>query len=237
MSSPALLKQMLDKVREEGRPIIRRVYGDWTQSNMAPWKVVLHECAFQPVQQFRYVKAGNSTDCAMIIDAMDILHEKEVDAFCLISSDSDYTRLATRLQESDMFVMGIGKKDSAQALQRACNKFVSTDLLEAVATGTSGAPTPKKVAPSKATQAVASAVINDPNGARPYLARAFDLAAGPDGFAVLATLGNKLLEVDSSFDTRSFGKKRLMDLVEALSDEYATERNASGHVRVRRVRR
>lgn len=230
--SPALLKQMLDEVRDEGRPIIRRVYGDWTQQSMAPWKAVLHEFAFQPIQQFRYIAKGNSTDCAMIIDAMDILHEGSVNAFCLVSSDSDYTRLATRLQESDMFVMGIGKRDSAVALQRACNRFVSTDLLEAISAPPAKPAKAAKGAPP--APAPSPGIIDEPQAARPLIARAFDLASGPDGVALLAALGNKLMEIDPSFDTRAFGKKKLLDLVDALKEDFVIERLPSGHVRLKR---
>lgn len=226
MGSPALLKQMLDTVREEGRPTIRRAYGDWTEQKLAPWKAVLHEYAFQPIQQFRYVNQGNSTDSALIIDAMDILHGGLVEGFCLIASDSDYTRLATRLQESDKFVLGIGGRDANPALQRACHRYVPTDLL-----------VPDSSEKKKGAQSEGNGKVRQlPEAARDLLVKAFDLSAGPDGVAALATMGNKLLELDSTFDCRNYNKKRLIDLVLALPKDFAAERlGDSGHVRITRA--
>ena len=120
---------LLSKLRY-GNATIRRVYGDWTTSNMKSWKDILNSYAFQPMQQFRYSVGKNATDSAMIIDAMDILHSEQVDAFCLVSSDSDYTRLATRIRESGKLVVGIGKKMTPRAFVSACDVFIYTENLE-----------------------------------------------------------------------------------------------------------
>jgi len=128
-AQPTLISDILAEVGKYGLITIRRIYGDWTTVNMAGWKKVLHENAIQPVQQFRYTVGKNATDSALIIDAMDILHGRLVDGFCIVSSDSDYTRLATRIREAGYFVMGIGKRSTPKAFINACNVFIYTENL------------------------------------------------------------------------------------------------------------
>src|SRR5690606_14230594 len=123
----SLLPQMLVEAGRHGQVTVRRIYGDWTTNSMNSWKDILNFHAFQPIQQFRYSVGKNATDSAMIIDAMDILHSNVVDGFCLVSSDSDYTRLATRIRETGIFVMGIGKKNTPKAFVNACDVFVYTE--------------------------------------------------------------------------------------------------------------
>src|SRR2546422_3195827 len=127
------LPEMLAEASKYGSVLIRRVYGDWTSPQMTRWKRVLQDHALVPVQQFANVSGKNATDSAIIIDAMDILHGKLVKGFCLVSSDSDYTRLATRIREAGLFVMGIGESKTPQAFRNACHVFVSTDNLRQVA--------------------------------------------------------------------------------------------------------
>src|SRR5689334_16110883 len=126
-----LLAQMLVEAGRHGQVTLRRIYGDWTTANMNSWKDTLNFHAFQPIQQFRYTIGKNATDSAMIIDAMDILHSNVVDGFCLVSSDSDYTRLATRIRETGIFVMGIGEKKTPKPFVNACDVFVYTENLVA----------------------------------------------------------------------------------------------------------
>src|SRR5512142_1217597 len=126
-----LLSQMLVEAGRYGQVTVRRIYGDWTTVHMNSWKETLNFHAFQPIQQFRYTIGKNATDSAMIIDAMDILHTNVVDAFCLVSSDSDYTRLATRIRETGIFVMGIGEKKTPKPFVNACDVFVYTENLVA----------------------------------------------------------------------------------------------------------
>src|SRR6185295_11580944 len=126
-----LLPQMLAESGRHGQVTVRRIYGDWTTVNMNSWKETLNFHAFQPIQQFRYTIGKNATDSAMIIDAMDILHSSVVDGFCLVSSDSDYTRLATRIRETGIFVMGIGEKKTPKPFVNACDVFVYTENLVA----------------------------------------------------------------------------------------------------------
>src|SRR5512140_1416606 len=127
----SLLPQMLVEAGRHGQVTVRRIYGDWTTSSMNSWKETLNYHAFQPIQQFRYTVGKNATDSAMIIDAMDLLHSGVVDGFCLVSSDSDYTRLATRIRETGIFVMGIGEKKTPKAFVNACDVFVYTENLVA----------------------------------------------------------------------------------------------------------
>src|SRR5512147_2828496 len=125
----SLLPQMLVEAGRHGQITVRRIYGDWTTNSMNSWKETLNYHAFQPIQQFRYTIGKNATDSAMIIDAMDIMHSGVVDAFCLVSSDSDYTRLATRIRETGIFVMGIGEKKTPKPFVNACDLFVYTENL------------------------------------------------------------------------------------------------------------
>jgi hypothetical protein len=126
----SLIEQILVEAGKFGNATIRRVYGDWTTPNMNSWKDILNIHAFQPIQQFRYSVGKNATDSAMIIDAMDILHSNHVDGFCLVSSDSDYTRLATRIRESGLLVVGIGEKKTPRAFVSACNVFIYTENIK-----------------------------------------------------------------------------------------------------------
>ena len=129
-AQPSLIGEILTEAGKYGALTIRRIYGDWTTSNMQGWKDTLNSSAIQPIQQFRYTVGKNATDSAMIIDAMDILLSGPVDGFCIVSSDSDYTRLATRIRESGIFVMGIGKRITPKAFVNACNVFIYTENLD-----------------------------------------------------------------------------------------------------------
>src|SRR5512147_2934804 len=128
-AQPSLIEEILSEAGKYGNVTVRRIYGDWTTSSMNSWKDYLHKHAFQPIQQFRYTKGKNATDSAMIIDAMDILYAGHVDGFCVVSSDSDYTKLATRIRESGLFVMGIGRKDTPESFVKACVIFTFTENL------------------------------------------------------------------------------------------------------------
>ncbi|MBM2832806.1 MAG: Maebl, partial [Dehalococcoidia bacterium] len=125
----SLLPQILAEVSKAGLVTIKRIYGDWTTTNMNSWKGALHKHAIQPIQQFRYTTGKNATDSAMIIDAMDLLHSNDVRGFCIVSSDSDYTRLATRIREEGLFVIGVGEKKTPEAFTNACNQFIFCENL------------------------------------------------------------------------------------------------------------
>ena len=128
-AQPSLIEPILTEVSKHGSITTRRIYGDWTIPQMSGWKQVLQTYAIQPIQQFRYTVGKNATDSALIIDAMDLLHVGAVDGFCIVSSDSDYTRLATRIREEGLFVMGIGSRQTPSSLVNACEIFVYTENL------------------------------------------------------------------------------------------------------------
>ncbi len=198
----SLLPQMLVEAGKYGQVTVRRIYGDWTTSSMKSWKDVLNYHAVQPIQQFRYTVGKNATDSAMIIDAMDILHSGAVDGFCLVSSDSDYTRLATRIRETGIFVMGIGAKKTPKPFVNACDVFVYTENLD----------TEKKRAEAKTKRAKAKKEKPEPEPV-PLLKQAFEMAVREDGWASLAMMGNALYQLDPAFDPRTYGHKQLSRLI------------------------
>jgi len=209
----SLLPEMLVEAGKHGQVTVRRIYGDWTTNNMNSWKDVLNYHAFQPIQQFRYTVGKNATDSAMIIDAMDILHTRVVEGFCLVSSDSDYTRLATRIRESGVFVMGIGEKKTPKAFVNACDVFVFTENL-----ATEKKATQKKQAPkTKTGKKPGDKEELDP---MPILSQAFEMAEGQDGWAPLATMGQALYQIDPSFDPRTYGHKQLSRMIAKLKDRF-----------------
>lgn len=222
-AQPSLIANMLAEVSKYGLAIIRRIYGDWTTSNMNGWKDTLQTYAIQPIQQFRYTIGKNATDSAMIIDAMDILYEGGVDGFCLVSSDSDYTRLATRIREKGFFVMGIGKKTTPRAFVNACDVFVFTENL---ATETAA---PKKQSTGKKTNGSAPAPVEQPSAeALPLLMRAFDLAVQDDGWAFLGVMGSHIRQLDPSFDPRTYGYKQLSALIKAYTKVFEVKMGKKG---------
>jgi len=192
---------------------VRRIYGDWTTTSMNSWKDTLNFHAFQPIQQFRYTIGKNATDSAMIIDAMDILHSGVVDGFCLISSDSDYTRLATRIRETGIFVMGIGEKKTPKPFVNACDVFVFTENLVVAKKSV-----PQQRAPKGETKKIKDDKEElDP---MPILSQAFEMAVQQDGWASLANFGNALYQVDPSFDPRTYGHKQLSKMISKLKDRF-----------------
>ena len=200
----SLLPQMLVEASKYGQVTIRRIYGDWTTASMNSWKGTLNNHAVQPVQQFRYTIGKNATDSAMIIDAMDILHSGDVSGFCLVSSDSDYTRLATRIREAGIFVMGIGEKKTPKPFVNACDMFVYTENL-------APKPKPARSSRSKTTQTT-RAPKADPEPI-PLLKQAFEVAVREDGWASMAMMGNALYQIDPSFDPRTYGHSQLSRLI------------------------
>ena len=209
-----LLSQMLVEAGRYGQVTVRRIYGDWTTTSMNSWKDTLNFHAFQPIQQFRYTIGKNATDSAMIIDAMDILHSGVVDGFCLISSDSDYTRLATRIRETGIFVMGIGEKKTPKPFVNACDVFVFTENLAAEK---------KAVQQKNITQQKAKKTKTDDKeelDPMPVLSQAFEMAVQQDGWASLANFGNSLYQVDPSFDPRTYGHKQLSKMISKLKDRF-----------------
>jgi uncharacterized LabA/DUF88 family protein len=207
----SLLPQMLAEVTKYGTLTIRRVYGDWTEPNMKSWKLTLHTHALQPVQQFRYTVGKNATDSALIIDAMDILYTAGVDGFCIASSDSDYTRLATRIREKNLFVLGIGKELTPRSFVNACDVFVYTENLGVVTPTISTEKTPQKAV--EQVQETIKENAADLAEFEKLFTRAYEVAEQEDGWAALGTVGTALRKLDPAFDPRTYGYKRLSQLV------------------------
>jgi len=200
----SLIDKILAEASKYGTVTIRRTYGDWTTPNMGGWKKTLQSYAIQPIQQFRYTIGKNATDSAMIIDAMDLLYSGVVDSFCLVSSDSDYTRLATRIREKGFFVVGIGQKKTPRSFVSACDVFVYTENL------VPRKPSPKKSVRKKSTKTIKEPTTPDPI---PLLKQAFGIAMQDDGWAFLGTLGHHLRQLDPGFDARTYGHSQLSSLI------------------------
>jgi uncharacterized LabA/DUF88 family protein len=200
-AQPSLLDNILLEVTKYGRVTIKRIYGDWTTPNMNGWKKLLLDLAVQPVQQFRYTIGKNATDSTMIIDALDILHRHLVDGFCIVSSDSDFTRLATRIREDGLYVIGIGENKTPHSFVKACDVFVYTENLRAA--------TPPNQEKPEQIQQVASVSINSSDGLEELLKQAFAMTITNDGWVNLAVFGNTLRRLDPAFDPRTYGYERL----------------------------
>jgi hypothetical protein len=207
-----LLSQMLVEAARYGQVTVRRIYGDWTTPSMNSWKETLNYHAFQPIQQFRYTICKNATDSAMIIDAMDVMHSNAVDAFCLVSSDSDYTRLATRIRETGIFVMGIGEKKTPKPFVNACDVFVYTENLVSETNASKSR--------SARSRAQAKGKPKGEADPMPLLEQAFDMAVQEDGWARLDLMGNALYQLDPSFDPRTYGQRQLSRLLRSLKESF-----------------
>lgn len=221
-ASPELLGSMMDEVGGTGTAAVRRIYGDWASGRLNNWKAALHEHAFQAVQQHNFARGKNSTDSRLIIDAMDLLHTMPIDAFCIISSDSDYTGLAKRLRESGKFVLGIGERKTPEPFVRACDRFVYTDLLESSRAG--GRKAPPSASEPRATKAT-------PDALQRLLVEAIENVQGEDGYANLSQIRSWLQQRDPGFDPRAYGKRQLSQLFDKHHFEF--RRDSSQWVRVR----
>ncbi len=193
-----LAEELISEVSRYGTSTVRRAYGDWTTNHLKSWKEYLHSLAIQPIQQFRFVDAKNATDSALIIDAMDLLYSGNIDGFCIVSSDSDFTRLATRLRESGKVVYGFGEKKTPKAFVSACNKFIYMEILHK---------DPGQSRPENP----------DIDGLKKLLMDAASVTAGEDGWSFLGHVGNHIAKTMPDFDSRNYGFKKLSDLVREQS--------------------
>ncbi|MCC9166090.1 NYN domain-containing protein [Pontibacter harenae] len=236
-AQPSLIIKLMAEAGRYGATTIRRIYGDWTTPQMNGWKECLNNHAIQPIQQFRYTVGKNATDSALIIDAMDLLHSELVDGFCIVSSDSDYTRLATRIREAGIFVMGIGQRKTPKPFVNACNVFIYTEnLVDTIDDG--------KVAVADKTQESESDNSNGQEQQKlnplPILKEAFSMAAGEDGWAHLGAMGNSLRQLDPAFDSRTFGYSQLIQLIKAHKESFTIRKEGdkgSTAVYVKRISR
>ncbi len=217
----SLIEKMLVETTKYGEISIRRIYGDWTESNMNQWKTALHSHAIQPIQQFRNTVGKNATDSALIIDAMDLLHSDRVDSFCIVSSDSDYTRLATRIREEGMFVIGIGKQMTPAPFVDACNVFVRVEDLEKEDNLTVVVP---KVAPNAVSKTETPKASKKPIATKPdplpLLIKAFQTSSQENGWVLLSTLGTVLQQLKPGFDTGDFGRSGLGKLLRDFPNHF-----------------
>jgi uncharacterized protein (TIGR00288 family) len=213
---------LLSEVARYGVPTVKRAYGDWTTQQLVRWKDELHRHAIQPVQQFAYTTGKNSTDSALIIDAMDLLYSGNLDGFAIVSSDSDFTRLATRLRESGKTVLGIGRRRTPASLVAACDRFIYLEVL--------GAEPTEEAAPDAPEDA------DEPVAPLPDLATmlrsAIDTTSHDDGWATLSAVGSHIGRNDPSFDSRNYGFPKLVELARA-QDYVEVDQQPGEQVRVR----
>lgn len=250
-ASPAVIDGLLAEVARFGVASVRRLYGDWTSQRHAGWKKVLLDHSLSPVQQFAYTTGKNATDSAMIIDAMDLMYTRRFGGFCLVSSDSDFTRLAQRLREEGLLVLGFGERKTPAPFVAACDKFIYTELLggERGATrdgagaddGQERSGTATEPAASAADERGLKAVPEKPAIPFELIERAIGESDDDDGWAHLGPVGSYLTKVRPDFDTRLYGFKKLSDLFRAHPARYelrvvATEGSGSKLIHVRLVK-
>ncbi len=231
----AYVKEMMEEIAKYGNPTIKRIYGDWTNPRLGKWKNVLLENAITPIQQYGYTAGKNATDSAMIIDAMDILYSGKVNGFCLVSSDSDFTRLATRLREAGMQVFGIGEKKTPNPFIVACDKFIYIEILkkqsEESGTDPGGVKSDKKSGVDKITRKDIQLITTT-----------VDDVADDDGWAFLGDVGSLLQKKQPNFDSRNYGYQKLTPLISALGEfdierrEDAKGRKKLIYVKIREVK-
>ncbi len=209
-AQPGIIGGLLDEIATYGIASVKRIYGNWTSPNLQPWKEVLLNYSIQPMQQFNYTTGKNATDSALIIDAMDLLYTGKFDGFCIVSSDSDFTRLASRIREAGVTVYGFGERKTPKPFVQACDKFIYTEILrkpEVNAEQKDGAPPAAKVPEPVRIPAKDKALVN-------LLKSAVDASSDEDGWAYLAEVKNNILNKKPDFDQRNYGYKKLRDLVE-----------------------
>lgn len=228
----AYVKEMMEEIAKYGNPTIKRIYGDWTKPQLSKWKGVLLQNAITPIQQYGYTTGKNATDSAMIIDAMDILYSGKVNGFCLVSSDSDFTRLATRLREAGMKVYGIGEKKTPNPFIVACDRFIYIEVLkgqeeeEEEDTATSTTKKPKK---KKQVDKVTPKVIR-------WIANTIADLSDDDGWAYLGDVGNLLIKKQPNFDSRNYGFQKLTPLIKSIKKFEIEQREHKGRSKLIFVR-
>ncbi|WP_068598659.1 NYN domain-containing protein [Vaginella massiliensis] len=229
-----LLKETIEEVSKYGKATIRRIYGDWTSNSMNSWKSLINQHSINPIQKFSYTTGKNSTDGALIIDAMDILHSKNADGFCIVSSDSDYTGLAKRIREEGLFVMGIGEKKTPESFVKSCDIFTFTENIspkpekkkepeiKVKSKSTTSSTRRIKVAPITTKK---TSFLSDRD--HETIEKAFDISTGESEIAHISTVGANIRKIDPSFDTRTYNFGSLTKLFENL-EEYEVIRNEVG---------
>jgi len=230
------ISAILEEIAKYGTPTFKRLYGDMTNKHLSGWKSVLLKHAITPIQQFGYTVGKNATDSALIIDAMDILYTGDVDGFCIVSSDSDFTRLCTRLREAGKQVFGFGEQKTPDAFIAACNRFTFIEILES---GDDEEVNEESIVPAKKKEVkpVPKAKSKlDPNLIRVIKNSINDLA-DDDEWVFLGVLGNNILKKRPEFDPRNYGCKKLIDVIKQIKsievDERHTHKDNVSHFYVR----
>ncbi|MFT5886174.1 MAG: hypothetical protein ACI9IP_002638 [Arcticibacterium sp.] len=200
------VKEMMEEIAKYGNPTIKRIYGDWTKPHLSKWKNLLLENAITPIQQYAYTTGKNATDSAMIIDAMDILYSEKVNGFCLVSSDSDFTKLATRLREAGMQVIGIGEKKTPNPFIVACDKFIYIEILRGQEEKKEDINTTKK--PKENVDAITPKVLR-------LISSTINDLSDEEGWAFLGDVGSLLQKKQTNFDSRNYGFEKLTPLIKS----------------------
>jgi hypothetical protein len=227
------VRGMLEEIAKYGTPTFKRIYGDWTKPTISGWKSVLLENAITPVQQYSYTKGKNSTDSALIIDAMDILYSGKIDGFCIVSSDSDFTRLATRLREAGMKVIGIGERKTPHPFIVACDKFIYLEIIRSSSSAIEpipevrkkGKPVVKKKKAETAPPETPAIIV------KRLIAASINDLADENGWAYLGDVGNLILKKQPDFDPRNFGFPKLTPLIKSLDFEIDERESGQNHIK------
>ena len=223
-ANPGIVDGLLAEVAKFGVASVKRIYGDWTTPNLGAWKQVLLEHSIQPVQQFRYTTGKNATDSAMIIDAMDLLYSGTYDGFCIVSSDSDFTRLASRLREAGKRVMGFGEKKTPKPFVSACDQFIFTEAF-----------LPDQGEP-EAAKAKSAKQLRTDTRLMSLIRKAIDETSDEEGWAHLGGVGSNVSKQAPEFQARNYGYSKLSDLIEAIGLFELARRNQMVLVRERKAR-
>ena len=218
-STPGLLREMLAEASKHGKVTVRRIYGNWTSPGMNGWREPAKTLAFMTQHQQAYTTGKNASDMFLAIEAMDLLHSGDVEGFCLVSSDSDFTGLAKRLREAGMMVVGIGKKTTPESFRNACEVFVFEEIL-AISSQTIAAEEGKEDEGKDGEGYERRGDDTEPAPWQPLISRAIEAAAHEDGWAYLSDVGNSVRKLDSSFDVRSYGSKTMLALVRTDPDAF-----------------
>lgn len=227
------VKGMMEEIAKYGNPTIKRIYGDWTKPTVSGWKNVLLENAITPIQQYSYTQGKNATDSAMIIDAMDILYTDKVGGFVIVSSDSDFTRLATRLREAGKKVFGIGEQKTPEPFRVACDRFIYIEIIEPISNRKPGqhSGVPKENGIQKETK---TGIVGIGHELISLIESTITDVADENGWAFLADVGNLISRKQPDFDPRNFGFQKLTPLMKTLK-EFEIDERESGNSKIKHI--
>ena len=217
-TSPQIAEGLFEEVAKFGEASVRRIYGDFSSPRLRSWTDILQKYAIDPYQQFAYTTGKNASDIALVIDAMDLLHSGRFDGFCLVSSDSDFTRLASRLREQGADVYGFGAQKTPESFRQACRRFIYTENLMVESQATASSPKAQPLA--------------RPSAVAPLLTKVLRQIDSEDGWVSLGAVGTQLSNLSSDFDVRTYGFRKLSDLVKS-TDAFDVDETDARHLRVR----